>query len=199
MDVQTLIIQTLIQLFIQWIPSCWVLTLLWALKGNTDNQNHRWPNEWYRLECYRSILEPLNKFDFFLALSLLQSIFHTLPSKFSKNRGSFVFTEKKKKKKCKLFSASFKAPHTLAPISIQALIIPTLSYKPYVLLLYQTSPWSHEAPGPFQFLFLLLIMPFHLLHLANSQSTFNSQLKVLVKHFLYAPHLSWVEHIVLFY
>ena len=117
---------------------------------------------------------------------------------------SFLKTEahlfsQKKKKKCKLFSASFKAPHTLAPISIQALIIPTLSYKPYVLLLYQTSPWSHEAPGPFQFLFLLLIMPFHLLHLANSQSTFNSQLKVLVKHFLYAPHLSWVEHIVLFY
>lgn len=41
-------------------------------------------------------------------------------------------------------------------------------------------------------------MPFHLLHLANSQSTFNIQLKVLVKHFLYAPHLFWVEHIVLF-
>lgn len=41
-------------------------------------------------------------------------------------------------------------------------------------------------------------MPFHLFHLANSQSTFNIQLKVLVKHFLYAPHLSWVEHIVLF-
>lgn len=120
----------------------------------------------------------------FSSLSLLQSISHALPSELSKNQCSSVFTEKK----CKLFSVAFKCFHNLAPVSIQALILPILSHKPYVL--YQTSHQSHGAPGPFQSLFPLPRVSFPLLHLAKSQSTSKIQFKVLMKHFLYAPQLS---------
>lgn len=124
----------------------------------------------------------------FSSLSLLQSIFHVLLSKLSENQSSSVFTEKSINK---LFSAVFKSLHNLAPIFTQAFILPTFPHKFYVLLLYQTSHLSHQAPGPFQSLFPLPTMSFALLHLANSQSTSKIQFKVLVKHFFY-PQLSWI-------
>lgn len=120
--------------------------------------------------------------------SLLQSVFCVLLSKLSKNQSSSVFTEIK----YTLFSAVFKALHNVAPIFIQALILPTLPQELYVLLLYQTSHWSHEEPGPFQSHFPLPRMSFPLLYLSNSQSTSMIQFKVLVKHFFYSPQLSWI-------
>lgn len=113
----------------------------------------------------------------FSRLSLLQSVFHVLLNELSKNQRS-------------VSSLAFKCLYNLASISIQALILPILSHKPYVL--YQTSHWPHEAPGLFPPLFPLLRMPFPLVHLANSQSTSKIQFKVLMKHFLYAPRLSWI-------
>ena len=131
---------------------------------------------------YRSVLELLSRFAFLKSLPL-QSIFHVLPSELSKNQYSSVFTEKKER----LFSVAFKGLHYLAPISIQAFILPILTHKPYVLLLYQTSQWSNEAPGSFQSVSLCLECLSHFF-----QSASKIQFQVLMKHFLSAPHLSWI-------